>query len=179
MADPSAHWRLSGRDVTVAETAISFSVLRVRAAGDGLFDDLEKAFAIAWPSSPNTVVGEDPRVAWLAPGEWALFDTGERLAPRLSSACQGRLCHLADVSAGQRLFRIEGARGRDLLAKGCSLDTHSRVFGPGRCARTLLAQIGVLLVCAGGGDAIEVIADASLAGHLRAWFTEAVREFQP
>ena len=179
MADAPAPWSLTAEGLAITESAISLCVLRVRDPDEALERAVGDAFAMAWPSDVNTVGGDGPRVACLAPGEWALFSASEHIADRLGSACGARLRHLADVSAGRRLWRMEGPRRRDLLAKGCSLDTHRRVFGPGRCAQTLLAHIPVLVLSIADGEAFEVVADVSLAGYLRAWLADAAREFQP
>lgn len=170
-------WSLSAQGLSITKSAVSLCVLRVRDPDVTLLRALGEAFKMDWPSDANTVSGADPLVACLAPGEWALFAAPERLAGLLADVGAGRLCHLADVSAGRRRWRIEGPRHRDIIAKGCSLDTHGAVFGPGRCAQTLLAQIPVLLVSP-DGEEIDLVADVSLAGHLRMWLADAAREFQ-
>ena len=167
-------------DLVVCETAVTVSVLRVR-DHEAAAVRLGEAFAMPWPTTPNLVFGEAPRVAWLAPGEWSIFAPAEDLAARIGEACAGLTHHLVDVSAGRRRWRIEGVLARDLLAKGCSLDTDPRVFGPGQCAQSLLAQVLVLLTplpSASGGAAFDLVADVSLAGHLRAWLADAALEFQ-
>ncbi len=183
MAEPADALRLTAPGLAISETAVAICVLRVRAADEALtaasVGALAEAFAIAWPTAPNTIAGERPRIAWLAAGEWALFDTGENVAARIAVACQGHLHHLADVSAGRRRWRIEGPQRRDLIAKGCSLDTHRTVFGAGRCAQTLMARVPILLLADQDDRAFDIIADVSLAAHLRAWFADAALEFQP
>lgn len=165
-------------DVLITETAVAVSVLRVRQP-DAAAPALARAFAQAWPTDPNTVVRGRPDVAWLAPGEWALFDHAEALSDRVEAALAGQTHHLADVSAGRRLWRIEGAEARALLAKGCSLDTDPRVLAEGQCAQSLLAQVHVLIIPSANAARFDILADASLAGHLRAWFADAALEFQP
>jgi len=168
-------------DLVVSESAVAVSVLRVRDP-ETAATRLGEVFAMPWPTTPNLVFGETPRVAWLAPGEWAIFAPGDALDARVSAACAGLTHHLADVSAGRRRWRIEGVLARDLLAKGCSLDTDPRVFAPGQCAQSLLAQVFILLLPqppAIGGAAFDIVADVSLAGHLRAWLADAALEFQP
>ncbi len=179
MAEAPAPWSLISEGLAITESAVSLCVLRVRDPDEALGRALSDAFLMAWPSDVSTVRGDGPRVACLAPGEWAFFSASEHIADRLGSACGARLRHLADVSAGRRLWRVEGPRRREVLAKGCSLDTHAHVFGSGRCAQTLLAQIPVLLLSTADGEAFVVVADVSLAGYLRAWLADAAREYQP
>ena len=53
---------------------------------------------------------------------------------------------MVDVSAQRTTLRLRGEHARDLLAGGCSLDLHPRVFGRGAAAQTLLGQAGVVLM---------------------------------
>jgi sarcosine oxidase subunit gamma len=63
-----------------------------------------------------------------------------------------------------------------LLAHGCALDLRPRVFGPGRCAQTLLARAGVVLM-ARDGDEFLVFVRSSFAGYLAAWLLDAAAEY--
>ncbi len=162
-------------DLTISQAPASVGILRLRAPDAPVLAALSDSFGFAWPAAPNTVAGAGPRAAWLAPGEWAVFGDPARAGAAAASACAGRLHHWADVSPATRVWRVAGARWRDLLACGCAIDTHPRVFGSGRCARSLLAQVRVLLLP--GADGVEIAADASHAGHLGAWLRGAAREF--
>ncbi len=177
MADANAPSTARGAGVSLVETPLALSMLRVRAPDDGSIAALGAAFGMSWPAAPNLIAGDSPRVACLAPGEWAIFAAGAPVAEKIAGACGNRLHHVADVSAGLRLWRIAGPHAATMIAKGCSLDLHPRVLGPGRCAQTLLAQVPVVLIPEEGGQAFEIVADASLAGHLRAWFADAGWEY--
>lgn len=165
--------------VTITERPVALSVLRIDRESRGLGRKLGKAFNLPWPDAPNTVAQGDVRVAWMAPREWAVFATGAEIETIVASACKGSLHHLADVSAGRRLWRVEGAHSRALIARGCSLDTHPKAMLAGQCARTLFAQIPVLLLAQAAGNSFEIVADVSFAGHLRAWFADATQAFAP
>jgi sarcosine oxidase subunit gamma len=180
MADLSAPL-LSIPGLAITEEALRISILRVRDV-DKAATGLGEAFAAPWPTTPNTITKASPAVAWLAPGEWAIFECAEGVKDRVQAACQGLTHHLADLSAGRRRWRIEGAHARTLIAKGCSLDTDPRAFGPGQCAQTLLDQVFVLIISRAephGAQVFDIVADASLAGHLRAWLADAALEFRP
>jgi sarcosine oxidase, subunit gamma len=172
-------WALKVPGLTVTETPVALSRLNLRAADETVTSALGAALGLSWPTTPNTVAGAKPMVAWLAPGEWAIFAAAESIFDIIARACDGRLHHLADLSAGRRQWRIEGAKARTLIAKGCSLDTHPSVLGAGRCAQSLLAQVPILLIRDREDLSFGVIADASFSGHLRAWVTDACQEFQP
>jgi sarcosine oxidase subunit gamma len=176
MDEARASWVLEADGLSIDERAVSVCVLRLRDPDEALERALGVVFGLTWPSTPNTIAGKTPRVAWLAPREWALFDAAESLETQVARTCGERLHHFADVSAGRRLFRIAGSYRRDLLAKGCSLDTHQSVFTSGRCAQTRLAQIPILLIL--DGPAFEILVDVSLAGYLRAWLADAALEYQ-
>ncbi|MGH6613320.1 sarcosine oxidase subunit gamma [Sphingomonas sp.] len=177
MAEDNPHWRLNVPALSISEFPVDICVLRVRRSDSAVTKALGKAFALNWPSAPNTMSSDTLRVAWLAPGEWAVFSSAEKISERIARACKGRLHHLADVSAGRRRWRLEGPRCRELIAKGCSLDTDPRVFGAGTCARTLLAHIPILFIPEHGDQVFDIVADVTLAGHLRSWFADAASEY--
>jgi sarcosine oxidase subunit gamma len=45
-----------------------------------------------------------------------------------------------------------------------------------QCAQTVFAQTSILLVAQATSNAFDIVADASFAGHLRAWFADAAKE---
>lgn len=175
MAD--REWSLARPGILVTETAVSISMLRVVRDDTTCVGALSTAFGHAWPEQPNTVMHGNVRVAWMAPGQWAVFGAAANVGERVAKALNSSLSHLADVSAGRRLWRIEGVHARTVLAKGCSIDTHSTVMPVSSCARTLFAQVPILLLASATGCSFEIVADVSFAGHLEAWFTEATLEF--
>lgn len=158
-------------DLTIDESAVELSILRLRPPGAAVQAALTQAFAAPWPSAPNSVAGNEFRIAWLGPGQWALFGPPGEIADRVEAACLGRLYHLADVSSGYRLWTLTGAAAPRLINSGCGLDLHPRVFGEGRCAQSVLAQIPVLLVRRAEG--FDLLADSSLAQYLRSWLARA------
>ncbi len=179
MVEVRTPWSLRRPDLFIAESAMSLSILRVQRDDVQAATSLGAAFDVHWPLTPNTIVEVGFRVACLAPGEWALFAPADQIAGQIAQACSGRLHHLADVSAGRRLWRVSGAASRAVIAKGCSLDTHPSVMTGVHCAQSLLTQAPVLLVAQPAISTFDIVADASFAGHLRAWFTQAAQEFIP
>jgi sarcosine oxidase subunit gamma len=174
-------WPIDLPGLQVRDLALPVSVLRLWRAEAGHCDALSQAFALPWPRQPNTVAGDAPRVLWLAPSEWAILDApAEVVVARVAQACGTGLWHCADLTESRVAFEVRGARGPDLLAKGCSLDLHPRAFAPGACARTLLAQVPAWIEprgAPGGARAWLVHADTSVAAWLRAWFTDAALEY--
>ena len=80
------------------------------------------------------------------------------------------------MSGGQAVVNITGAHSRDLLAKGCGLDLHPRAFGPGRCAKTILAKAGVIIRQVDDSPSFDVIVRRSVADYLARWLEDAAQE---
>jgi len=134
------------------------------------------------PTAPNTwVPAGSGRATWLGPDEWLLSsatETPEELAARVHAAVLPLGGSATDVSAQRIGLRLTGACVRDVLAKGCSIDLHPRVFGRGRSAQTTLGQAGVvLLALSDAGDDYVVLVRSSFAGYLADWLLDAALEF--
>lgn len=61
-----------------------------------------------------------------------------------------------DVSHNYSCLLLTGPRVRDLLAKGCPLDLHPRVFGQRDCTQSTLAKSRVLLRALNDSQSTEV-----------------------
>jgi sarcosine oxidase subunit gamma len=141
----------------------------------------------AWPEAdlptvPNTWVPTGTGYAvWLGPDEWLLTSTAEaseELEARVRAAVVPLGGSAADVSAQRIILRLTGERVRDVLARGCSIDLHPRVFKQGSSAQTTLGQAGiVLLALSDAGDDYLVFVRSSFAGYLADWLLDAALEF--
>jgi sarcosine oxidase subunit gamma len=149
-------------------------------------DDVEARVAVEsvagpLPIEPNTVQGgPDAAVLWLGPDEWLIVAPadGERaLEERLRSALGAASSRVAivDVSANRTTLGLRGPRVRELLEFGCSVDLHPRIFGPGRCAQTLLARANVLLwhVTDQPKETWRLLVRPSFAAYVAAWLADA------
>lgn len=132
------------------------------------------------PVTPNTLASrEASRLLWLAPSEWLLItppDTQDDLAASLRQAFGTLFAAVTDVSSGYTAIEIKGFAARELLARGCSLDLHPRAFGPDRCAQTLLAKAGVIIVQVDESPTFHVIVRRSLAAYLWSWLNDATHD---
>ena len=158
-------------------------------AGDKTFDEaVQKALGVALPSEPNSTTGQDDlRVFWLGPDEWWVVTPGDgpAMADKLRAALAGQKAAVTDVSESRTCIHISGARARDLLAKGCPLDLHPRVFSTGRCAQSLCAKAMITLHqvaddsddTTGSGPAYDVYVLNSFAEYLWLWLEDAAREY--
>jgi sarcosine oxidase subunit gamma len=134
------------------------------------------------PTIANTWVPADGgRAAWLGPDEWLLssiMETPEELEARVRAAVLPLGGSATDVSAQRIGLRLTGARVRAVLARGCSIDLHPRVFGRGSSAQTMLGQAGVVLLgLSDAGDDYVVLVRSSFAGYLADWLLDAALEF--
>jgi sarcosine oxidase subunit gamma len=96
---------------------------------------------------PNSVSSQDGvSVLWLGPDEWLAYGEPAALTSLTNELrAAGGLAAAVDVSAQRTTLAISGPAARDILSHGCALDLHSSVFGPGRCAQTMLAHAQVIL----------------------------------
>ena len=124
-------------------------------------------FAVREPSGEaNTWSEVDAgRAVWLGPDERLYL-----------GAAQPPGGAVTDVSAQRIALRLTGGHVRDVLAKGCAIDLHPRVFGRGRSAVTTLGQAGVVLLSLGDDDFL-VLVRSSFAGYLADWLLDAALEF--
>jgi sarcosine oxidase subunit gamma len=76
------------------------------------------------------------------------------------------------------MLTLAGPRARELLAKGVSLDLHSRLFGPGQCAQTGLAGASIILRQTDERPSFEILVLNSFAEHLWQWLEGAAREYK-
>ena len=154
--------------------------LNLRAQGDAL-PVVAEVLGLAPPATPNIVASDGVRrILWLGPDEWLIATPPgeeEALGPRLENALAGRHAAITDVSDGRTVITLAGAYARDVLAKGCGLDLHPRVFVAGLCAQSTLARASVLLHQATDDPAYEIYVDRSFARYLWTWLEDASLEF--
>jgi sarcosine oxidase, subunit gamma len=137
---------------------------------------------VALPTAPSTYVESDTATTiWLGPDEWLItsrFRTPEELETGLRQAI-GVGGTVVDVSAQRTTLRLRGEHVRDLLAGGCSVDLHPRVFGRGAAVQTLLGQAGIVLLALDDtGTQYEVVVRSSFAGYLTSWLLDAAIEYR-
>lgn len=167
---------LAGAVRISAEPFVSMSVLRADPAAAG--DLLVRGTRL--PTAPSTwAPAGDGRLIWLGPDEWLLTSPGtapEALEEELRSLLRPVGGSAADVSAQRIGLRLGGPRARQVLAKGCSIDLHPRVFPAGQAAQTLLGQAGVVLLAL-AEEEFAVLVRSSFAGYLASWLLDASLEY--
>lgn len=148
-------------------------VLRIRGASDETIAAVSAVLGSPLPLTPNRAAGGN---LWLAPGEWLLTSASDEILSRLAAALAGTTFHLTDVTQGRSVFAISGEYSRDLIARGCSLDLHPRVFEAGNCAQSLFAQVPALLHRV-SEDLFHLYVDTSHEAYLLAWLKHVSQVF--
>jgi sarcosine oxidase subunit gamma len=114
------------------------------------------------------------------PDEWLIVtpdDQREQRRAALRQALRDAALRITDVSGGQTTLHLHGRHVRDVLAKGCPIDFHPRVFGIGPMRAEPSRQ---------GADAdrqieeqpyFELIVRRSFADYLWTWLEGAAEEY--
>ena len=130
------------------------------------------------PLAANTFTTGGHRVYWLGPDEWLVVTSAAAaaaLGSELAEALAGFHAAINDVSGGHAALCVSGVDARTVLAKGCNLDLHPQVFGPGQCARTGLAKATVLLGALDNESTCTIIVSRSFSDYLCRWLAHAAR----
>jgi len=154
----------------------------VRARGAGV-DALASELGVTPPQTPNTwVPGPGVDVVWMGPDEWLVLGHGgqdtvpEEQEARLRAALAPHGGAAVDVSAQRIRLDLSGPHLRTVLAKGCALDLHRRVFAPGTCVQTTLGRAGVVLLAGTDPEQFSVLVRTSFAAYLVDWLVDASLE---
>jgi sarcosine oxidase, subunit gamma len=164
------------------EPFVAMVDLWVAPTGPGVTACAEVLGVPALPTTPSTAVeGPDANVIWFGPQEWLVTSTSqaaEALEAQLREVTTEHGGAAVDVSAQRTTVRLCGAHARDVLAKGCSLDLHPAVFGPGAAAQTMLGLAAVVLIPLDDkGTDYRILVRSSFAGYLADWLIDAAEEF--
>lgn len=154
--------------------------LRGRAADEAFAVAVERAVG-AVPASDSGVVliGEGCHLLCLGGDEWlAVLPSGrEEMALRLlDQALEGLEASAVDLSDAHVVLDVSGPLARPLLSKGCPLDLHSRRMPAGRCARSTLAGLDVIVQVLDEGG-LRLFLPPSAARWAVAWIQDQAAEY--
>lgn len=116
----------------------------------------------------------------LGPDEWLLLvgpAEVEVLAAALRAGLAGHHHAVVDVTDRFTGIAVSGTHAADVLAAGCPLDLHPRIFRPGMVTRTLLGKATVVLRRPDRGDRFELYVNGSFAPYVWLFLENAGREF--
>jgi sarcosine oxidase subunit gamma len=139
-----------------------------------------RALVFELPATLRSAGAGGIEALWLGPDEWLVLgseDAVRRLAAELRAVLAQ--LHHAVVEVGDRLIGIavRGGRAADVLAAGCPLDLHARVFPPGTATRTLFGKASIVLLRPVGRDGFELFVGVSFAPYVWSFLENAAREF--
>lgn len=106
-------------------------------------------------------------LCWMSPDEVLIlvpYDQTAAALDTLQEALSGTHHLAANVSDARALILLEGAGGREVLAKLAPVDLHPDSFGPGQFRRTRLGQIAAAFWMR-DAETIEVICFRSVAEY--------------
>lgn len=155
--------------------------LRGEAEDTGFLGAVEQAIGFALPLEAGTTAsGGEATALWLGPNEWLVVtppDGQGAAAEALRAALKDLWAAVTDVSGSRAVIGLSGRHAREVLMKGCSLDLHPRVFGPGRCAQSALARALVLLHQTDKAPSYDLYVHRSFAEYLWLWLEDAAAEY--
>ena len=130
------------------------------------------------PSGPKVASKDGLAFIGTAPGQWFVVAQGDGRAQ--FDGIRSGLAELASIveqTDGKAVVEISGPRGRDTLAKGCMIDLHPRVFGPGDAATTPIALIDCQIWQINAGPTYLLDVPSSYAASFWSWLTSSASEF--
>lgn len=154
--------------------------IRGNASDRAFLEAVRDTLGAGLPLRPNTVSeGGGYVLWWLGPDEW-LAQSAEPMPARLDRDLRTRFGALfattVDVSSGYTTLCLSGPRATDVLNKGCPLDLHPRVFGPGQCAQSHFFKTAIALRRL-DGDEWHLIVRRSFADYALRMLVDAAVEY--
>ena len=188
---PLAHLHLDARAANEAADAITgvhigerpllgLINLRGQRSNPDFGQAVKKVVGASLPSVNETSgKPEGVHVLGLGPDEWLIItptDEEANLQANLRKAVADFHAAVTLTGESMTVIRLSGAHARDTLAKGCPVDMHPRVFGPGQCAQTILARAD-MTIHQTADDTYDIIVRRSFAEYVWTWLEDAAREY--
>lgn len=140
---------------------------------------LEKALGVAPPKPGAAVIQSSSAAVWLRPAAYMIVAEHSAAADvmqKLSDAVAAPAV-LVDQTHGKTVFRLSGANARAVMAKGCRLDLHPRVFRTGASASTKIAYFNCSFVQRDETPTYDLIVQSTFARAFVDWILPASEEF--
>lgn len=138
-----------------------------------------QALGIGVPKAGSAMLQGGLAVVWLRPACLTLFGENGKsgdLVKRLSPAVVAPAA-LIDQTHGKTLIRLSGANARAVMAKGCRLDLHPRVFKPGAAASTRIGHINCTFVQRDETPTYDFLVPSTFVRAFLDWMLPAAEEF--
>jgi heterotetrameric sarcosine oxidase gamma subunit len=147
--------------------------------GSIVAETVRKLTGLELPSGPKRVVAKGLALIGTAPGQWLAIAEDADSRQMLDVLAKQLAGHAAitEQSDSKAVIRISGTRARAVLAKGCSLDLHPRVFKPGDAATTPIALIDCQLWQIDDAPSYDLAVPSSFAESFWSWLTASAAEY--
>jgi sarcosine oxidase subunit gamma len=139
---------------------------------------LQAACGFAAPEPGRSATGKRAAIHWCGADQYYVVSSshGEgELYRELKESLAG-MASCADQSHGRVIIQIAGPMVRRVLAKGTPVDLHPSEFGPGQCAVTQMAHVGVHLAEI-AQNAFELSVFRGFSESFWEWLTQQAEEF--
>jgi len=147
----------------------------------GVRQVISKALGQSLPEQPCTCVeNQNLRILWIGPDEWQILSTqheASTLETTLRNALAGQHFAVTDVSSNYQIMQLSGEAAREVLAQGCPLDLHPRVFKPGQCMGSHYFKAAIWLWQTSDQSSYELLIRRSFAGYVWLMLERASAEY--
>ena len=186
------HWPLDevarlaggGSGYRVAElTCLGICNLQARKGRQAALEAAARDAGIPLPDGARSLKSGGITAVGTGPGAWLLLEDQAQFAlcPRLRERL-GEWATVVEVSDAYAMLTISGARVRDILAKGVTLDIADEIFRPGDAAVTKVAHVTVTMWRLDDdpeqGATFILAAPRSYASAFLHWLGESTAEFR-
>lgn len=148
------------------------TMINIRCAPEesGMNQAIGAVLGLQWPIAPCSTVSQGPcRGVWAGPDDaFALGpdDVRTQWLTGLRQCTAGHHAAVTDVSSGYAVLQLSGPGVRDLLAQGCPMDLHPRVFKMGDCVGTNFFKASVWMWQT-AQDQFEMLVRSSFTGYVQ------------
>lgn len=167
---PAATAALSDRVLLAGwRTGLAIVNLRGNADDPAFLAAVTQALNLKLPVQPCTSVADSVcRLVWAGPDEWLVIGPkgqASAIESRLHTVLAGIHHSVTDVSGGYTVLHLSGRPVREVLAQGCPLDLHPRVFQTGSSAGSLFFKTSIWLWQTDEAPTYEVLVRSSFMGY--------------
>lgn len=139
---------------------------------------IRQSFGVCLPDAPRIVAGNDMSFVWSGPDHWLALSrpAATGIEARLAASLQG-LAAVCDQSDSRIMLEVRGAKLREVLAKGVSLDLHPRAFSMGAAALTSVSHVSLQFWQTEDAPAFRLLVARSYFQSFWRWLAASAAEY--
>ena len=143
-------------------------------------DAVAQVLGVALPLAPNTSAEQgSTRIYWLCLNEWLLL-VAEGTQGQVEADLRAALAHqhiaVTDLSSGQTLVNLSGAKLDELMMKSAVYDCHASNFPVGKVVQTTFAKAGATIYKCEDGS-FDLVIRRSFSDYFFLWLKDASKEY--